>query len=208
MNFSDMLRNKKKKHEKEVMNENNEEKPGIEEVEQSAADLTNENVATDSENTEDNTQNELSAEDKLKADLTEANNKYLRLYAEFDNYKRRTHKERLELLQTAGKDVIVNLLPVIDDFDRAMKSIETATDITAVKEGVVLIQNKLKGILTQQGLKEMESVGNVFDADIQEAITNIPAPSEDLKGKVVDEVEKGYYLNDKVIRFAKVIVGA
>lgn len=208
MNFSDMLRNKKKKHEKEVMNENNEEKPGIEEVEQSAADLTNENVATDSENTEDTTQNELSAEDKLKADLTEANNKYLRLYAEFDNYKRRTHKERLELLQTAGKDVIVNLLPVIDDFDRAMKSIETATDITAVKEGVVLIQNKLKGILTQQGLKEMESVGNVFDADIQEAITNIPAPSEDLKGKVVDEVEKGYYLNDKVIRFAKVIVGA
>jgi len=209
MNFSDMLRNKKKKHEEEVMNENNEVKPGTEqEVEQSGNDLTNQNESADSENTESNVQNELSIEDKLKAELTEANNKYLRLYAEFDNYKRRTNKERLELLQTAGKDVIVNLLPVVDDFERALKSIETATDIAAVKEGVILIQSKLKGILIQQGLKEMESVGNAFDADIQEAITNIPAPSDDLKGKVVDEVEKGYYLNDKVIRFAKVIVGA
>ena len=151
---------------------------------------------------------EVSVEDKLRAELAEANDKYLRLYAEFDNYKRRTTKERVELLQTAGKDVIVSLLSILDDFERATKSMETATDITAVKEGVTLVHNKLKNSLVQKGLKEMESKGNVFDADIHEAITNIPAPSEDLKGKVVDEVEKGYYLNDKVIRFAKVIVGA
>lgn len=151
---------------------------------------------------------EISAEDKLRAELAEANDKYLRLYAEFDNYKRRTTKERVDLLQTAGKDVIVSLLSTLDDFERATKSMETATDIAAVKEGVTLVHNKLKNTLVQKGLKEMESKGNVFDADIHEAITNIPAPSEELKGKVVDEVEKGYYLNDKVIRFAKVIVGA
>ncbi|MBC7914935.1 MAG: nucleotide exchange factor GrpE, partial [Pyrinomonadaceae bacterium] len=153
-------------------------------------------------------EDQISEEEKLKGELTEANNKYLRLYAEFDNYKRRTNKERMDLLQTAGKDVLVSLLPVVDDFDRALKSMETATDVAPVKEGIVLVQNKLKGILTQKGLKEMESVGTVFDAEIHEAITNIPAPSDDLKGKVIDEVEKGYYLNDKVIRFAKVVVGA
>ena len=162
----------------------------------------------DTEATEKQTSEEVSVEDKLRAELAEANDKYLRLYAEFDNYKRRTSKERVDLLQTAGKDVIVDMLPILDDFERALKSMETATDVSAVKEGVTLVHNKIKSTLTNKGLKEMESKGNVFDADIHEAITNIPAPSEDLKGKVVDEVEKGYYLNDKVIRFAKVIVGA
>lgn len=151
---------------------------------------------------------EPSAEVKLKEDLALANDKYLRLYAEFDNYKRRTTKERVELLQTAGKEVIVSLLPVIDDFERAVKAMENATDINAVKEGVLLVQSKLKSILTQKGLKEMDAKGTTFDADIHEAITNIPAPTDDLKGKVVDELEKGYYLNDKVVRFAKVVVGA
>ncbi len=151
---------------------------------------------------------EPSAEVKLKEDLTLANDKYLRLYAEFDNYKRRTTKERVELLQTAGKEVIVSMLPVIDDFERAVKAMENATDINAVKEGVLLVQSKLKSILTQKGLKEMDAKGTTFDADIHEAITNIPAPTDDLKGKVVDELEKGYYLNDKVVRFAKVVVGA
>ncbi|MBS7564989.1 nucleotide exchange factor GrpE [Mucilaginibacter sp. Bleaf8] len=151
---------------------------------------------------------ELSTESKLKEDLAQANDKYLRLYAEFDNFKRRTTKERVELLQTAGKEVIVSLLPVLDDFERAIKAMENAADVTAVKEGVTLVQNKLKGILKQKGLKEMESKGTTFDADIHEAITNIPAPTDDLKGKVVDELEKGYYLNDKVVRFAKVVVGA
>lgn len=147
-------------------------------------------------------------EEKLEKELKEANEKYLRLYAEFDNYKRRTSKERVELLQTAGKDVIVSLLPVLDDFDRALKAMETAQDAAAVKTGVELVQQKLKNMLSQKGLKEMESRGEPFDAEIHEAITNVPAPTDDLKGKVIDEAEKGYYLNDKVIRFAKVIVGS
>ena len=151
---------------------------------------------------------QISDEEKFKAEASEWQNKYLRLYAEFDNFKRRTSKERLELLQIAGKDVIVDLLPVLDDFERAQKSIEKATDIEAVKECVKLVHHKLKNVLTNKGLKEMTAIGAEFDADVHEGITNIPAPSADLKGKVVDELEKGYYLNDKVIRFAKVIIGA
>jgi molecular chaperone GrpE len=104
--------------------------------------------------------------------------------------------------------VIVALLPVLDDFDRALKAMGTTSDVNAIKEGVALVQHKLKNILSQKGLKEMESKGTTFDADLHEAITNIPAPSDDLKGKVVDELEKGYYLNDKVVRFAKVVVAA
>ncbi len=107
-----------------------------------------------------------------------------------------------------GKDLVVSLLPVLDDFERALRAMETATDVAPVKEGVTLIQSKLKGALTKHGLKEMESIGTPFDPELQEAITNIPAPTDDLKGKVVDEMEKGYFLNDKVVRFAKVIVGA
>ena len=167
------------------------------------------NLEEGSENlSSENAESQISAEDKLKAEATEWNNKYLRLYAEFDNFKRRTSKERLELLQIAGKDVISDLLTVLDDFERAQKSIETATDILSVKEGVTLVQHKLKSILTQKGLKEMESIGKEFDADLHEGITSIPAPSSDLKGKILDELEKGYLLNDKVIRFAKVIIGA
>jgi molecular chaperone GrpE len=150
----------------------------------------------------------LSEEEKLKAEVAEWQNKHLRLYAEFDNFKRRTSKERLELLQIAGKDVIVDLLPVLDDFERAQKSMETATDIEAVKEGVKLVHHKLKNTLANKGLKEMEAKGKEFNPDVHEGITNIPAPSIDLKGKVIDELEKGYYLNDKVIRFAKVIIGS
>lgn len=150
----------------------------------------------------------VTAEEKLKAELNEANDRYLRLYAEFDNFKRRTSKERVELLQTAGRDVIADLLTVLDDFERAAKSMESATDIEPVKEGVALVHSKLKNILANKGLKEMNAKGAAFDADLHEAITNIPAPSDDLKGKVIDEIEKGYSLNDKVIRFAKVVVGA
>jgi len=148
------------------------------------------------------------AEEKLKYEVAQANDKYLRLYAEFDNYRRRTQKERADERKEAGKELMVSLLPILDDFERAAKAMENSTDINAVKEGVALVQHKLKNILTQKGLKEMESKGAAFDPDIHEAITNIPAPSDDLKGKVVDELEKGYYLNDKVVRFAKVVVGA
>jgi len=148
------------------------------------------------------------AEDKLKEEISLANDKYLRLFAEFDNFRRRTIKEREEARKMEGKDVIVALLPVLDDFDRALRSMESATDVVPVKEGVQLIQNKLKNVLAQKGLKEMESIGTPFDPELHEAITNIPAPDEASKGKVMDEMEKGYFLNDKVARFAKVIVGA
>jgi len=151
---------------------------------------------------------EISAEEKLKLENAALNDKYLRLFAEFDNYKRRTQKERVELLQTAGKDVIVSMLPVLDDFDRANKATENAVDISAIREGVQLVHSKLKSILVQKGLKEMESINTVFDTDLHEAITKIPAPTDELKGKVIDELEKGYTLNDKVIRFAKVVVGS
>lgn len=149
---------------------------------------------------------EISEAEKLLAQNQELNEKFLRLYAEFDNYKRRTAKERIELMQTAGKDVIVSLLPVIDDFERALKAVETFKDIQALKEGVDLIYNKLKTILESKGLKQIEAVGKDFDTDLHEAITRIPA-GDKMKDKVVDELEKGYLLQDKVIRFTKVVVG-
>ena len=148
------------------------------------------------------------AEEKLKEELAAANDKYLRLFAEFDNFRRRTSKERVDLLQTAGKEIIVSLLPVMDDFERAFKAMDNTDDATAVKTGVELIYSKLNNILSQKGLKPMDSVGEPFDADLHEAITNVPAPTAELKGKVLDEMEKGYYLGDKVVRFAKVIVGS
>lgn len=160
-------------------------------------------------NTETEEVVELSVEEQLKAQLEESNDKYIRLLAEFDNFKRRTAKERIELFKTANAETVKSLITVLDDFDRAQKSIDAATDIDAVKEGLKLVHSKLKSTLTAQGLTEMESsVGKVFDTDLHEAVTNIPAPTEELKGKVVDELEKGYLLNDKVIRFAKVVVGA
>jgi molecular chaperone GrpE len=142
-----------------------------------------------------------------EAELKAIEDKYLRLAAEFDNYKRRTGAERIELFKTANQEVLVSLLPVLDDFGRALKAMQTATDIEAVKEGIELVNNKFTSILVSKGLKAMESAGKPFDSEFHEAITNIPAPSEDLIGKVIDEVEKGYFLNDKVIRFAKVVVG-
>lgn len=143
---------------------------------------------------------------KMRAELEEQKDKYLRLFAEFDNFKRRNAKERIELIQTAGKDVIVSLLEVLDDCDRAEKQIEESDDIAANREGVQLVFNKLRNTLQARGLKAMESVNTDFDVEKHEAITEIEA-SEKQKGKVVDEIVKGYYLNDKLIRFAKVVVG-
>ena len=180
---------------------------------ESTENLTNEEEAPiNSENAENNAEvNTVSEEETLdpQVQIDALNDKYLRLYAEFDNYKRRTAKERIELFKTANADVIKSMLSVLDDFDRAKKSMEIAKDIEAVKEGIQLIHHKLKSTLQSQGLTEMESVvGKAFDTDLHEAITNVPAPSEDLKGMVMDEVEKGYLLNDKVIRYAKVVVGS
>jgi molecular chaperone GrpE len=145
--------------------------------------------------------------EKLGQELKDQKDKYLRLYAEFDNFRRRTAKENIELRQTAGKEIIASLLDVLDDCDRAEKQMQQARDNEQLKEGVQLIFNKLRSLLQSKGLKAMESVNTEFDPEKQEAITEIPAPNPSMKGKVVDEVQKGYYLNDKIIRFSKVVVG-
>ena len=145
--------------------------------------------------------------DKLQADLAEQKDKYLRLMAEFENYKRRTSKERMELIQTAGKDVIVSMLEVLDDVDRAEKQLQTNDDIAVQKEGIQLVFNKIRNTLFAKGVKPMDSLNTDFDVERHEAITEIPAPDNKHIGKVLDEVQKGYYLNDKLIRFAKVVVG-
>ncbi|MCB9425515.1 MAG: nucleotide exchange factor GrpE [Flavobacteriales bacterium] len=150
----------------------------------------------------------LSVEEQLKSDLEKEKDKYLRLFAEFENYKRRTAKERIELFTTANQEVLQSLLPVMDDFDRALVEINKSGDKDLVK-GVELIHEKLKGTLTSKGLEVIEvGVGDTFDADIHEAITQIPAPSEDMKGKIIDQIEKGYKLGTKTIRFPKVVIGS
>ena len=146
----------------------------------------------------------------MQQKLDELNDKYLRLYSEFDNYRKRTIKEKNELVKTASEDVIYFLLPVLDDLERAINALESSTkmDPSLSLEGIQLIYSKFNGILQQKGLEAIESVGKPFDVDFHEAVTNIPATSDDLKGKVVDEIQKGYMLNGKVIRYSKVVVGA
>lgn len=145
--------------------------------------------------------------DKLTNDLKESQDKFLRLAAEFDNFKRRNARERIELIQTAGKDVIGDLLEILDDVDRAQEQFGADQDIDSVKKGSILIFNKLRNKLQARGLKAMESIGEDFNADLHEAITQVPAPDPSMKGKVIDVLTKGYYLNDKIIRHAKVVVG-
>jgi len=144
---------------------------------------------------------------KIQSELDEQKDKYIRLFAEFDNFKRRNAKERMELIQTAGKEVITSLLDVLDDCDRAEKQLQKSEDLQQIKEGIQLVFGKLRNTLQSKGLKAMESISTDFDVEKHEAITEIPAPSPALVDKVVDEVQKGYYLNDKIIRFAKVVVG-
>jgi molecular chaperone GrpE len=145
--------------------------------------------------------------DTLKADLLDQKDKYLRLMAEFENFRRRTAKERIDLIQTASKEVIVSLLDVLDDCDRAEKQLNTSDDIALQKEGIQLVFNKVRSTLQSKGVVAMESIHQDFDVEKHEAITEVPAPNEELKGKVMDEISKGYLLNDKIIRFAKVVVG-
>ena len=147
------------------------------------------------------------AQAKVEEELSEMKDKYLRLFYDFENFRRRTAKERLELMKSGGEDVMTALLPVMDDLERAKVAMEDAKDVEAVKQGLELVFGKLTNVLQQKGLKPMDAAGQPFDADLHEAITQTPAGDE-MKGKVVDEIEKGYFLNDKVIRFAKVIVGA
>jgi len=139
--------------------------------------------------------------------LAELQDRYLRLSAEYDNFRKRTLKEKIDLQKSANESLLGTLLPVADDFDRALQSVDEAKDIVAVKEGFNLIFGKFNGFLSLQGVKEIEAVNKPFDTDLHEAITKIPAPTKKLKGKVVDVVQKGYYLNERVLRFAKVVIG-
>jgi molecular chaperone GrpE len=159
------------------------------------------------ENKERESQETVSEEEQLNAKLAELQDKYLRLAAEFDNFRKRTLREKIELTQTAGDTLLKDLLPVVDDFERGLDIVESSSDIDAVKTGMTLIYNKLKEFLTNNGVSEISAAKEQFDADKHEAVTKIPAPSGDLKGKVVDVIQKGYVLRDKIIRYPKVVVG-
>jgi len=151
---------------------------------------------------------EKSAEEQLQDQLAAEKDKFMRLFAEFENYKKRTTKERIELFKTASQDVMVAMLPVLDDFERALMHIEDDKEAEELRKGVLLIYNKLINTLEQKGLSKIEvNQGDVFNADDHEAVTQIPAPSDDLKGKIIDVVERGYKLGDKIIRFPKVVIG-
>ncbi|WP_309839661.1 nucleotide exchange factor GrpE [Flavobacterium sp. 2755] len=173
------------------------------EFDQELDDVTLENNA----NGEQLIVEELSVEEQLAQDLAKEKDKFLRLFAEFENYKKRTSKERIDLFKTANQEVLLAMLPVLDDFDRAMVEINKSEDETLTK-GVELIHEKLKSTLVSKGLEQVEvRAGDAFNADFAEAITQIPAPSDKLKGKIVDVIEKGYKLGDKIIRFPKVVIG-
>lgn len=150
---------------------------------------------------------ELKEEEKLESELNEYKDKYLRLYSEFENFRRRTNKEKMDIINNANERLIVDLLPIVDDFERAEKSFKEACDVKAIKEGVDLIYHKMVKMLEVNGVKKIESKGEKFDDDKHEAVTQIPAPEMKLKGKVVDVIEEGYKLKEKVIRYAKVVVG-
>lgn len=177
---------------------------------EAAAENTEDSAADTLETAQTENAPETTEEDELtkaKRELAEWKDKYMRLFAEFDNFRKRNAKERIELISTAAGDILKEMLPVIDDFDRAIKANETLEDVAIIKEGFTLIHNKMYKKLESKGLKPIDATGKPFDTDFHEAITSIPAPSEDLKGKVVDEVEKGYLLHEKVLRFSKVVIG-
>ena len=157
--------------------------------------------------TETEPQEELTPEEALKAQVAELKDKYLRVYSDFENFRKRNMRERLELMNTAAQDTMAAILPVLDDFDRAKKSAEAEDSDEQFSEGVELVYQKLYTILGNKGLKAMESTGEPFDPELHSAVTEIPAPTEDMKGKVIDTIEKGYKLKDKIIRHAKVVVG-
>lgn len=197
------------------MGTNKENKDQVEDMEQ------NENTAEDQQTdptSEESTEETVEAAEEQQEEeapkvktpeemVAELNDKYLRLYSEFDNYRKRSNREKMDIIKNASADVLKELLPVLDDFQRAEKANAESDDSEALKEGYKLIQHKLFSTLERKGLKPMESIGKEFNVDHHEAITDIPAPSEDMKGKVIDAIESGYFLNDRVLRFAKVVVG-
>jgi molecular chaperone GrpE len=193
-------------HKKSVGNEAPDaEKVTLEAEKMSASDETGE-VETSSEVQEEQLETQ-SAEENYQLQAKEFQDKYIRLMAEFDNYRKRSLKERTDLIKSAGEDILVSILPIMDDFERGLAAMESSQDVDAIKQGVLLIYNKFKDFLAQRGIKEIEAMKGDFNVDMHEAITKIPAPEEELKGKVVDVIQKGYCLNDKVIRYAKVVVG-
>jgi molecular chaperone GrpE len=194
LNIIDKYKNKAKSA---LKMENKEELPIEEQEITQETDNVSENIETSIEEVP-----ELSETEKLQNELGELKDKYLRLYSDFDNFRKRTAKEKLEMIQSASEKVIIDILPVIDDMERAVANAQEGE----ISEGIQLIFSKLNGTLASKGLKPMDAKGEVFNADIHEAITQFPAPTEEDKGKVFDVVEKGYFLNDKVIRFAKVVV--
>lgn len=206
-----MVKKSSKKQDEKKVKEVDEIVEPVNEQDQTSKEAVEEKESEVEETKEEETKEEetpeQSGEEKAAKKLSELNDKYLRLSAEYDNYRRRTLKEKMELTKTAGESLILGLLPVIDDFDRALLHIDEAKDIDALKEGIVLIYNKFKDYLKQQGVNEIEASEKDFDTDMHEAVTKIPAPEEGMKGKVIDCIEKGYTLNDKVIRFSKVVVG-
>ena len=173
---------------------------------QDSVTSSNENQSEDAETALPIAEEEVEEEAEAGDPVQLEKEKYLRLYSEFENFRRRTNKERLDWMQTASKDLMVELLPVVDDMERAMKSMQQAGDVKSV-EGMELVFKKLYSTLEKKGLKPMQAQGESFDPEIHEAVTQFEAPTEEMKGKVIDELEKGYFLNDKVIRFAKVVVG-
>lgn len=172
-----------------------------------ATELQNEGPEQTNEQEQKEEAPERCREDILQDQVNEWQDKYLRLSAEFDNYRKRTLKEKSELIKSAGEDLLKDILPVMDNFERAQQSVQDAKDVKAVKEGIDLIITKFKEYLKQKGIKEINALHQDFNTDVHEALTKIPAPEKKLKGKVVDVIEKGYYLNEKVIRYAKVVVG-
>jgi molecular chaperone GrpE len=177
---------------------------------------TPESVSSEKEGTENQEADMIASEEtniqseieKARAEAAEWKDKYVRLYAEFENFRSRTSREKIALVGTASEGLMKDLLPVIDDFERSLKAMETSDEVSSLKEGVDLVFHKFTGLLHQKGLKAMETIGKPFDADFHEAITQFPAPDPSQKGMVIDELDKGYSLNDKTIRFARVIIGA
>lgn len=193
---------------KEKSDMSSEKETTMPENEQPQAETAAESTANAAENvTEETSAPEANETEKLRADLEEMQQKYLYLLSEFENFKRRTAKERLDLFKNASKDLLVELLPVLDDFERGLQAMEVSTDVASVKTGVDLVYNKFKGILSNKGLQPMNATGTDFDPELHEAISQAPAASEADKNKIIAEVEKGYKLNEQVVRYAKVIVG-
>lgn len=191
--------------EKEKKENTQEETQAAEEV-AVGQDEAPENQVTEGQETEENLGLEAEYQ-KMKTEYGELKDKYLRLFAEFDNFKKRTIREKMEMMKTAAQDTMAALLPVLDDFDRARKAATDSDKVKLFEEGIGLVYQKLNSVLKQRGLEPMETDGELFDPELHEAFTEIPAPSEDLKGRIVDTIEKGYKLNDKIIRHAKVVVG-